>query len=513
MRKLLAALLLVLTGCPLTFAQQAARNEVFDNLTARSNLTASSLNGILWVGPAPFKYTTIEAAIAACPASPNACQISIADGFTETTLGFTLGVSPCVNYYGLSLSVGANVTITQNGKITLLCGAHIKGANVDSSLFIAGGSFPANTPMFEVGNNVNLLDASIENVRINASSIAGSSYIRARGINENSRFRDLTLQNARSTGGTGAGILIDGTSVNTAHWLLDNLNFGQLNNTDAGDCIGILNGVGGGKISRVSCVSSAGSPISGAVVHISGTLGFGDCDQFGSLYGEKLTDVLLFDNSNGVCVVADSLGAGARTINTLRITATARGQVFARMLRNNANGACPALSCLVNNQNASTPTKIAATNPPAPFGFLSRYFFDDSFGDEWLDFSGSHYNPISSAKAFVSGAAIQAPRYQTRTNCSVNSVSPAACGSATSGAFVVPTTTATYTVNTTQVTAASRIFLFPMSFAGNLPSAPTCVAPAVTSAPTISAISAGASFTFALPSTRGQTCWQYWIVN
>jgi parallel beta-helix repeat protein len=103
--------------------------------------------------------------------------------------------------------------------------------------------------------------------------------------------------------------------------------------------------------------------------------------------------------------------------------------------------------------------------------------------------------------------------YSTKTNCAVNSVSPAACGSAVAGAFVVPTTTTTYTVNTTAVTAASRIFLEPMSFAGNLPSTPTCVAPAVTSRETISAISAGTSFTFALPSTTGQTCWQYHIIN
>ncbi|HEV2987866.1 MAG TPA: hypothetical protein VG759_05455, partial [Candidatus Angelobacter sp.] len=47
--------------------------------------------------------------------------------------------------------------------------------------------------------------------------------------------------------------------------------------------------------------------------------------------------------------------------------------------------------------------------------------------------------------------------YATLTNCSVNSVSPAACVAAPAGAFVVPTTTTTYTVNTTAVTAKSRI--------------------------------------------------------
>jgi hypothetical protein len=108
---------------------------------------------------------------------------------------------------------------------------------------------------------------------------------------------------------------------------------------------------------------------------------------------------------------------------------------------------------------------------------------------------------------------IQAQGYQTTTNCAVNSVSPAACGSAAAGAVVVPTATATYTVRTTAVTAASRIFLMPMSFAGNLPGTPTCVTPLITSEPTVSAISTGVSFTFIFTATTGQTCWQYWIVN
>jgi hypothetical protein len=108
---------------------------------------------------------------------------------------------------------------------------------------------------------------------------------------------------------------------------------------------------------------------------------------------------------------------------------------------------------------------------------------------------------------------LTASTLNTTTNCAVNSASPAACGSAAAGAVVVPTTTTTYTVNTTRVTADSRIFLFPMSFAGNLPSAPTCVAPATTSVATISAITAATSFTFALPSTTGQTCWEYLIFN
>lgn len=112
----------------------------------------------------------------------------------------------------------------------------------------------------------------------------------------------------------------------------------------------------------------------------------------------------------------------------------------------------------------------------------------------------------------VNGAAVTAGAYQTAENCAVNSVSPAACGNAASGAFVVPTTTTTYTVNTSKVTSHSRITLTPITFAADLPSAPTCVAPAA-GAVTISAIVAGTSFTMALPSTTGQTCWYYSVEN
>lgn len=108
---------------------------------------------------------------------------------------------------------------------------------------------------------------------------------------------------------------------------------------------------------------------------------------------------------------------------------------------------------------------------------------------------------------------VSAVSYSTASNCAVNSASPAACGSAASGAVVIPTTTTTYTVNSTAVGSHSRIQLTWMSFAGDLPSAPTCVPPVNTTEPTISNIVAGVSFTIALGSTTGQTCPQFAIVN
>jgi hypothetical protein len=109
--------------------------------------------------------------------------------------------------------------------------------------------------------------------------------------------------------------------------------------------------------------------------------------------------------------------------------------------------------------------------------------------------------------------AFKAGTYGTATNCAVNSASPAACGSAAAGAVVIPTTTIAYTVNTTSVAAASRITLTWLTFASNLPSAPTCVAPSTTTMPTISNVVAGTSFTITMTSTTGQTCPMYSVEN
>lgn len=103
--------------------------------------------------------------------------------------------------------------------------------------------------------------------------------------------------------------------------------------------------------------------------------------------------------------------------------------------------------------------------------------------------------------------------YNTITNCAVNSVSPAACGSAPVGVVVIPTTTTTYTVNTSAVTASSRIILQPINDNTGIPSSPTCTTLAVTSVLMPASRVAGTSFTFNIPSTVGSSCVEYWIVN
>ena len=102
--------------------------------------------------------------------------------------------------------------------------------------------------------------------------------------------------------------------------------------------------------------------------------------------------------------------------------------------------------------------------------------------------------------------------YATLANCAVNTESPAPCGSAASGAIVVPGMVSTYTVNTTAVTPSSRVFLFPTTDPSNLPSSPNCVAPAPGAIVQISR-AAGSSFTFSLPRTSGTVCLNYWIID
>ncbi|HKD62363.1 MAG TPA: hypothetical protein VKB47_18005 [Terracidiphilus sp.] len=142
----------------------------------------------------------------------------------------------------------------------------------------------------------------------------------------------------------------------------------------------------------------------------------------------------------------------------------------------------------------------------------SDYAIEDTNGGRnltVLDFP-SGVMPAGSIGGNAKGATLLT--VQTASNCAVNSASPAACGSAAAGAIVVPTTTTTYTVNTTAVQAGSRIFVQPRTYVGDLPSSPTCTTPAAGQYYP-SAIVAGTSFTFTLPSTTGTTCWNYHIVN
>ena len=169
--------------------------------------------------------------------------------------------------------------------------------------------------------------------------------------------------------------------------------------------------------------------------------------------------------------------------------------------------------------------KYNASNTPNLLGFgvidslgIVRLteFYTSTNVHTWRDVGTTGFswqNQAGLQVASLSDTGTYAPStYGTQANCAVNTASPAACGSAASGAIVVPTMTTSYTVNTAAVTASSRIFLFPTTDASNLPSTPTCVAPA-SGAIVQSARLAGTSFTFTIPPTIGTACFNYWIVN
>jgi hypothetical protein len=137
---------------------------------------------------------------------------------------------------------------------------------------------------------------------------------------------------------------------------------------------------------------------------------------------------------------------------------------------------------------------------------------DTAAGVTATNWSGGNFPTVHGTDSSF-GTDTYATTYNSNPFCAVNSVSPAACGASAAGAFVIPTTTATYTVNTTAITQNSIVLITPRTYTGNLPSAPTCVVPTITAEPVVSAISAGVSFTLTETSTTGQTCWNYLIIN
>lgn len=122
---------------------------------------------------------------------------------------------------------------------------------------------------------------------------------------------------------------------------------------------------------------------------------------------------------------------------------------------------------------------------------------------------------LTTANIFTASNAWTAPTYRTSTNCS-SAASPAVCGSAASGNFVVAAAATTVTVNTSAVTTNSQIFLQADDSLGTKLSV-TCNTTAATlaAAPWVSARVNGTSFTVNLTAapTTNPECFSYHIVN
>ncbi len=68
--------------------------------------------------------------------------------------------------------------------------------------------------------------------------------------------------------------------------------------------------------------------------------------------------------------------------------------------RNNGNAACPATSCVINNQQTNG-IQLASTNPPAPFGQIDYYALKDGTYETWTDTTGYNFNR---APVLIAGA-------------------------------------------------------------------------------------------------------------
>jgi hypothetical protein len=94
-------------------------------------------------------------------------------------------------------------------------------------------------------------------------------------------------------------------------------------------------------------------------------------------------------------------------------------------------------------------------------------------------------------------------------------VSPAACGSASTGKIAIPSNAGlSYTVNTTAISAHSEIFFRQTKDNSGLPLPPTCAVSTVLPAIDQTTRVVGTSFTMnGLTSQASVTCFEYWIVN
>lgn len=108
---------------------------------------------------------------------------------------------------------------------------------------------------------------------------------------------------------------------------------------------------------------------------------------------------------------------------------------------------------------------------------------------------------------------ILAAVYKTRTNCS-SAASPAVCGAAAAGSFVIAAAGTSVVVNTTAVTANSQIFVQEDETLGTKLSV-TCNTGILANPPAISARTAGTSFTVSITAglAVNPVCFSYHIIN
>ena len=170
------------------------------------------------------------------------------------------------------------------------------------------------------------------------------------------------------------------------------------------------------------------------------------------------------------------------------------------------SGACS--SALTVNNAAATLTLKSANYTPAGFSWLAL-----SAGTV-LDGCNNTGTYTGTNAPTITGGTLTpcASEPSVGGRCLLTSAAgPLACGNAAGGKVAIPTTTATYTINTTSVQSGSTITITPTTDNTGIPGAPACVLPTLTADPSISATVAGTSFTIAETSTTGITCYNWSI--
>lgn len=120
---------------------------------------------------------------------------------------------------------------------------------------------------------------------------------------------------------------------------------------------------------------------------------------------------------------------------------------------------------------------------------------------------------VQNCDTCVVTTSLTSPNYRSASNCS-SSASPAVCGSAPAGSFVIAALGTSVTVNTTAVTANSQILLQEDSSLGTKLGV-TCNTGIIASPPIITARTAGTSFTvgISLGLATNPVCFSFFLVN
>lgn len=350
---------------------------LFADLLGQNAITAYKINTKILVDN--NRFSTPEAALAACPASPIGCYVEHTD-FSSTSAGFTLGGTSSVNYFGQKFELYPGARIDLQGKVNLLDGGVLFGDDFVSSLLIAGGSFPGATPLIDIGNGVNPLTEQLWNLRLNANLVPGTTGIRIRGFNDSSGVWNTTTQNYLAN-----CMSIDGTNVLVNNFIMvNNICAGA---AGAGDAISLNNINGGELFARTTTASNSGSQIAGAGLHIAGTSTTGATHTDISHHAEKHNDGDLLDGNGSLTTIGLNCGNGV--VNCAHVAPTATGSWVFINTHNNADSAS---NPVIKDEVCGV--SLASTNPPAQHGVIPFYIGQSQSGHFscfWQDANALHY--------------------------------------------------------------------------------------------------------------------------